>query len=71
MKNWVAEGIASDVNDFNRQSAGINLQSPQSDLSPWTLTLKSGVRFEIWILLFFRASFGLSNLEGWMENLKF
>ena len=32
---------------------------------------KSGVRFEIWTLLFFMASFDLSNLGGQMENLKF
>ena len=24
---------------YDRQSAGINLQSPQSDSTPWTLTL--------------------------------
>jgi len=29
---------------------------------------KSIVRFEIWTLLFFRASFDLSNLGGRMEN---
>ena len=32
---------------------------------------KSGVRFEIWTLLFFMASFDLRNLGGQMENLKF
>ena len=32
---------------------------------------KSGVKFEIWALLFFMASFDLSNLGGQMENLKF
>jgi hypothetical protein len=32
---------------------------------------KSGVRFEIWALLFFMASFDLFNLGGQMENLKF
>ena len=31
---------------------------------------KSGVRFEIWALSFFRASFDLSNLGGWMEKPK-
>ena len=29
---------------------------------------KSGVRFEIWTLLFFRASFDLSNLRGQIEK---
>ena len=32
---------------------------------------KSGVRFEIWTLLFFMTSFDLSNLGGQKENLKF
>ena len=32
---------------------------------------ESSVRFEIWTLLFFRASFDLRNLGGRMENLKF
>ena len=32
---------------------------------------KQSVRFEIWALLFFRASFDLRNLGGRMENLKF
>ena len=32
---------------------------------------KCGVIFEIWTLLFFTASFDLSNLGGQMENLKF
>ena len=27
---------------YEPQSAGINLQSPQSDSTPWTLTLKKG-----------------------------
>ena len=28
---------------YDPQSAGINMQSPQSDLTPWTLTLQVGV----------------------------
>ena len=31
----------------------------------------SGVRVKIWTLLFFMASFDISNLRGQMENLKF
>ena len=28
---------------YDPQSAGINLQSPQSDSTPWTLTLRKGM----------------------------
>ena len=35
------------------------------------IVYKGGVRFEIWALLSYRASFDLSNLGGRMENLKF
>jgi hypothetical protein len=32
---------------YDPQSAGINLQSPQSDSTPWTLTLHEGVKTEV------------------------
>ena len=38
VKNLQKEQIAQ-ITYYEPQSAGINLQSPQSDSTPWTLTL--------------------------------
>ena len=38
MKSLQKEQIAQ-ITQYEPQSAGINLQSPQTDSTPWTLTL--------------------------------
>ena len=38
--------LLAQIHYYDPQSTGINLQSPQSDLTPWTLTLPKG-HFEV------------------------
>jgi hypothetical protein len=40
---------------YEPQSAGINLQSPQSDSTPWTLTLSTLLYFQVGACPFFRV----------------
>ena len=46
MKSLQKEQIAH-ITQYEPQFAGINLQSPQSDLTPWTLTILLGVDYVI------------------------
>ena len=45
MKSLQKEQIAQ-ITQHESQSARINLQSPQSDSTPWTLTLLTGLQLE-------------------------
>ena len=53
---------------YDPQSAGINLQSPQSDSTPWTLTLRHTLSYTILGIFFsFFARHDLKNRYGMGE----
>ena len=48
---------------YDPQSAGIDLQSPQSDSTPWTLTLDTSVFFRFWYC------FSIFQIEYWYFSI--